>query len=69
MPKIQPIQKPNPPKQLKTTIQPEKSADTNVINIETKRIFCFNGTFTILTVFILILLLIFVKVNSNKQIS
>jgi hypothetical protein len=34
-------------------------------NIETKKIFCFNGAFTILTIFILVLLLIFINVNSK----
>jgi hypothetical protein len=33
--------------------------------IESNKIFCFNGTFTILTVFVLIMLLIFINVNSK----
>lgn len=35
-------------------------------SIESNKIFCFNGTFTILTVFVLIMLLIFINVNSKK---
>lgn len=35
-------------------------------NIESNKIFCFNGTFTILTIFVLILLLVFINVNSKK---
>jgi hypothetical protein len=34
--------------------------------IESKKLFCFNGTFTILTVFVLIMLLIFININSKK---
>lgn len=34
--------------------------------IQSKKIFCFNGTFTIMTIFILVLLLIFINVSSKK---
>jgi hypothetical protein len=37
--------------------------------IETNRIFCFNGTFTILTVFVLLMLLIFMNVETQKKIN
>lgn len=36
------------------------------VSMETNKLFCFNGTFTILTVFILVLLLIFININSKK---
>jgi hypothetical protein len=44
-------------------------SDSNYdVNIESNKIFCFNGTFTILTIFILILLLIFINTESlNKS--
>jgi hypothetical protein len=37
------------------------------VNIESNHIFCFNGTFTILTVFVLILLLIFINTQSGNK--
>ena len=42
--------------------------NTNDTNIESKKIFCFNGTFTILIIFVLILLLIFVNINSKNTV-
>lgn len=41
--------------------------DNNEDYIETNKIFCFNGAFTLLTIFILVLLLIFININSKKQ--
>lgn len=38
------------------------------VNIESNKIFCFNGTFTILTIFVLLLLLIFININSKNPI-
>jgi hypothetical protein len=44
------------------------SNDPSDINIESNKIFCFNGTFTILTIFVLILLLIFINVNTKNTV-
>jgi hypothetical protein len=44
----------------------DNNNDNNNVNMETNKIFCFNGTFTILTIFVLILLLIFINVSSKK---
>ena len=42
------------------------NTDVNTdVNIESNKIFCFNGTFTLLTIFVLILLLIFININNN----
>lgn len=41
--------------------------ETNYVNIESNNLFCFNSTFTILTIFTLILLLIFININSKKK--
>jgi len=46
----------------------DSNNDTNDINIESNKIFCFNGTFTILTIFVLILLLIFINVNTKNTV-
>jgi hypothetical protein len=35
-------------------------------SIESNKLFCFNGTFTLLTIFVLVLLLIFIGVNAKK---
>lgn len=43
------------------------TTESDDINIESKKVFCFNSTFTILTVFILILLLIFININSKED--
>jgi hypothetical protein len=45
------------------------SNDPNDTNIESNKIFCFNGMFTILTIFVLILLLIFINVNSKNTVA
>jgi hypothetical protein len=45
----------------------ESINDDNNLNIESNKIFCFNGTFTLLTIFVLILLLIFINVNSKSE--
>lgn len=42
--------------------------DSSDINIESNKIFCFNGTFTILTIFVLILLLIFININTKNSV-
>ena len=39
--------------------------DDNDFTIESNKIFCFNGTFTLLTIFVLILLLIYININSK----
>ena len=41
-------------------------SNNNNINIESKKLFCFNGTFTILTIFVLVFLLIFININYKK---
>lgn len=45
------------------------SKEQNNEVIETNRIFCFNGTFTILTVFVLLMLLIFINFETQKKIN
>ena len=45
------------------------SNDPNDTNIESNKIFCFNGTFTIMTIFVLILLLIFININSKNTVA
>jgi hypothetical protein len=45
----------------------EVKEEENNQSIETNKIFCFNGMFTILTVGILILLLIFIGRNQKKS--
>lgn len=46
----------------------ESNNDGNYdVNIESNKIFCFNGTFTILTVFVLILLLIFINTQYKNK--
>jgi hypothetical protein len=44
----------------------DAESDSNYdVNIESNKIVCFNGTFTLLTVFVLILLLIFINTQSK----
>ena len=38
----------------------------NDIDMETNKIFCFNGKFTILAVSILVLILLYININSKK---
>ncbi len=45
---------------------PTSSCYENFINYDSKNLFCFNGTFTILTIFVLILLLVYINTNSQK---
>lgn len=65
-----------------STVQPAKTYPTNkysedfssnneidTTNIESNKIFCFSGTFTLLTIFVLILLLIFINVNTKNTIN
>ena len=42
-------------------------SNNNNTNIESKKLFCFNGTFTILTIFVLLLLLIFININYKNS--
>jgi len=42
------------------------NGDDSDASIESNKIFCFNGTFTLLTIFVLVLLLIYINVNSKK---
>ena len=41
--------------------------DNDDTGIESNKIFCFNGTFTLLAIFVLVLLLIFINVNSTNN--
>jgi hypothetical protein len=43
--------------------------DSSQDSIESNKIFCFSGTFTILTIFVLILLLVFINANTKNQLS
>lgn len=41
------------------------NGDDSNSDIESNKIFCFNGTFTLLTIFVLVLLLIYINANSK----
>jgi hypothetical protein len=42
--------------------------ESSNVNIESNKIFCFNGTFTILTIFVLLMLLIFININYKNPV-